>query len=112
MKDDVVRRLALSLPLDKIKKIPGVFFALLNIQLQKTINEREEIIPKNRLTHDQSRKWQPGTSINSRVNKTKLMPCYFGKALMHLINWAIAARKLHPNKKTLASKLDVKAAFR
>ncbi len=113
VKDDLIRGFALPLPLNKIKKIPGVLLAPLNIQLQKTINECGEIIPKNRLTQYQSWKWQSGTSINCRVNKTKLMPCYFGKALKRLINWAVAARKIqHPKKRILASKLDVKAAFR
>jgi hypothetical protein len=40
------------------------------------------------------------------------MPCYFGKALTGLINWAVAARKQHPNKRILATKQDVKAAIR
>jgi hypothetical protein len=40
------------------------------------------------------------------------MPCYFRRALRRLINWAVAARKLYPNKRILATKLDVKAAYR
>jgi hypothetical protein len=40
------------------------------------------------------------------------MPCYFGRALRRLINWAVAAQKLYPNKRILATKLDVKAAYR
>jgi hypothetical protein len=79
--NDVVRGFTLPLPLDKIKKVPGVLLAPLNIQLQKTINDRGKIIPKNRLTHGQSWEWQSGTSVNSRVDTSKLMPCYFGSAL-------------------------------
>jgi hypothetical protein len=40
------------------------------------------------------------------------MPCYFGRALKQLINWAVATRKLYPRKRILTTKLDVKAAFR
>jgi hypothetical protein len=94
VKDDVVRGFALPLPLDKIKKIPGILLAPLNIQLQKTTNECGEIIPKNRLTKDQSWNWQSGTLVNSRVG-------YFGKALKQLIYWAVAARKLHTKRKSL-----------
>ncbi len=54
VQDGVDRGFALPLPLDKIKKIPGVLLAPLNIQLQKTINERGKIIPKDRLSHNQS----------------------------------------------------------
>jgi hypothetical protein len=112
IRDNVDQGFALPLPLNKIKQLPGILLALLNIQLQKTINEQGEIIPKNRMTHNQSWKWQLGTSVNSRVNEEQLMPCYFGRALKRLINWAVAARKLHPRKRILATKLDVKAAFR
>ncbi len=41
-----------------------------------------------------------GTSVDSRVDKTKLMPCYFGKLLKQLINWAVAARKLHKKRES------------
>ncbi len=91
--NDVVQGFALPLPLDKIKKVPGVLLAPLNIQLQKTIYKRGKIIPKNRLTHNQSWEWQSETSVNSRVDTSKLMPCYFGLALKRIINWAVAARK-------------------
>ena len=110
--DDVTRGFALPLPLYKIKKIPGVLIAPLNIQLQKTINERGEIIPKHRMTHDQSWTWQSKTSVNSRVDEEQLMPCYFGQAMKRIINWAVAVRKKNPNIRILATKLDIKAAFR
>ena len=110
--NDVIRGFTLPLPLKKIAQIPGVLLAPLNIQAQNTINKCSKIIPKNRLTHDQSWKWQLGTSVNSRVNTDKLMPCYFGRAFQRLINWTVAARKLYPNKRILATKLDVKAVYR
>ena len=47
----------LVLPLDKIKLIPGVLMAPMNIMNQNTINETWQIIGKDRLTHDQSYKW-------------------------------------------------------
>jgi len=64
------------------------------------------------MTHDQSWAWQSGTSIYSRVDKKQLMPCYFGQAMKRIINWAVAARMKHPNIRILATKLDIKAAFR
>jgi hypothetical protein len=112
VKDDVTQGFALPLPLNKIASIPGVLLAPLNIQAQSTINERGENIPKDRLTHDQSWKWQSKTSVNSRVEKEKLMPCYFGRAIKRLINWAVAVRRNYPNKRILATKLDIKAVYR
>jgi len=63
------------------------------------------------MTHDQSWAWQSGTSVNSRVDKEQLMPCYFGQAMKRIINWAVAARKKYPNIRILATKLGIKAAF-
>jgi hypothetical protein len=111
-KDNMTQGFALPLPLDKIASIPGVLLAPLNIQAQSTINERGENIPKDRLTQDQSWKWQSKTSVNSRVEKEKSMPCYFGRAIKRLINWAVAMRRKYPNKRILTTKLDIKAAYR
>jgi hypothetical protein len=76
--DDVDQGFALPLPLNKIKQLPGILLTPLNIQLQKMINKQGEHIQKNRMTHNQSWKWQSGTSVFSRVNKEELLPCYFG----------------------------------
>jgi hypothetical protein len=57
---------ALPLPQGKIRGIPGICMAPLNIQMQWTINEHGEIIEKDRLTHDQSFEWEKsGSSVNS-----------------------------------------------
>ena len=61
--------------------------APMNIQRQDTIDEFGRIIPKDRLTHDQSYKWKSGTSVNSR---------------------AVAARRKYPNRRIL----DYKSAYR
>ena len=109
--DDIVRGFALPLPLDKIVHIPRVLLAPLNIQAQNTINKWGKTTPKNQRTQDQSWKWQPGTSVNSRVDADKLMPCYFGQVMQRLINWAVAPWKLYPDKRILATKLNVKALY-
>jgi hypothetical protein len=112
MKDNMTQGFALQLPLNKIALIPGILLAPLNIQAQSTINEWGENIPKDRLMHDQSWKWQSKMSVNSKVEKEKLMPCYFGRAIKCLKNWAVAARRKYPNKRILATKLEIKAAYR
>jgi hypothetical protein len=73
VKGNVIHGYALPLPLDKIKRIPSVCMALLNTQAQWTINKREEIIEKDRLTHNQSFEWSSlGTSVNSRIDTNLL----------------------------------------
>jgi hypothetical protein len=40
------------------------------------------------------------------------MPCYFRKALKGFINWGVATRQRFPNKRILATRLDIMAAYR
>ncbi len=95
---DVKYGYALSLPLGKIFKIPDVCMAPLNIQLQRTINNLGEIVEKDCLTHNQSFEWtKSGTSVNSQTDTDLLQQCKFGKCLLRLINWAVAARRKYPN---------------
>ena len=101
VKDNVDRGFAFPLPFNKIKNVPGVILVPLNIQLKKTTNKCGEIIPKNRLTHNQSWVWQSGTSVNNQVNPERLMPCYFGTAIRRIIAWAVAARNNTQRKESL-----------
>ena len=65
----------------------------MNIMNQNTIDEHGRIVGKDRLTHDQSYEWSgSGTSVNSRVEKERLLPCRFGACIKRIINWAVAAR--------------------
>ena len=65
------------------------------------------------MTHDQSYKWAAsGTSVNSRTNKDKLLPCVYGRVVRRLVNWAVAARQKFPTTRIYATKIDFKSAFR
>ena len=75
---DIKYGYALVVPLSKFERIPGALMAPMNIMNQNTIDECGRIIGKDRLTHDQSYKWGSGTSVNSRVEKSELLPCMFG----------------------------------
>ncbi len=111
--DDVIHGFDLPLPLSKIRNNKGVLFAPLNIQLQNTIDETGRIIPKDRMTHNQSFKWSAsGTSVNSRVNKDQLLPCVYGGVIGWLVNWTVAARNKYPRTRIYSTKIDFKAAFR
>jgi hypothetical protein len=64
--NNLIHGFAFPLPLNKIAQIQGILLAPLNIQAQNTINDTGRIVPKDRLTHDQSYKWSySGTSVNS-----------------------------------------------
>ena len=114
IEDDVTHGYSLPLPLDKIHLLPGILLAPMNIVEQDTIDDRGNTIPKYRLTHDQSFKFERGsnTSLNSRLRQDELHPCYFGWVIHRLINWIVSARRKHPNRRILATKVDFKSAYR
>ena len=105
---------SLPLPLSKIHLLPGALLAPMNIVTQDTIDEKGNIIPKFRLTHDQSFKFVKGsnTSLNSRLRKDELPPCYFGWVIRRLVNWIVAARRKYPGRRIFATKVDFKSAYR
>jgi hypothetical protein len=84
----------------------------MNIMHQFTLNASGDIVDKERLTHDQSYKWQSGTSVNSRVDRDRLQRCMYGRCLMRLLCWIVAARRKFPNKPIVLQKIDVKSAYR
>jgi hypothetical protein len=108
---DVKYGYSIPIPLSCTKMIPGLVMAPMNIMAQNTIDECGKIVPKDRLTHDQSWKWSSGTSVNSRVNKDLLQACRFGFFIQRIINWAVAAQSHYPNYCILATKIDYKSAY-
>ena len=99
---DITHGFGLVIPLSAVNCIPGALLAPMKIMKQNTINELGQIIPKDRLTHDQSYKWSLGTSVNSRVQFNVLLPCRFGACI----------RRRYPNRRILATKADYKSAYR
>lgn len=113
IEDDVTHGHLLPLPLGKIHRIPGAIISPMNIIQQDTIDESGNTIPKYRLTHDQSFVMSgSNSSVNSRLDKSKLAPCIFGWVTRRLLNWIVAARRKHPTRRILATKVDFKAAYR
>ena len=85
----------------------------MNISAQNSIDEFGNIVPKDRLTHDQSFKWSSsGTSVNSRVLDEHLSPLCYGHALRRFINSTVALRNLYPENRIYCSKVDFNSAFR
>jgi hypothetical protein len=97
LNDEVVRGWQLVLPCDSIVRIPETIVSPLGLVCQNTINEVGETIKKWRITHDQTFRFQSGTSVNSRVQKEKLTDCMFGSALRRFIHSIIYYRRKHPS---------------
>ena len=110
---DVKFGYSLPIPLESVTRIKGLEMAPMNIMAQNTIDEFGRVVPKDRLTHDQSWKWSSsGSSVNSRVKKELLQETRYGFCIRRIVNWAVAARRRFPGRKILATKIDYKSAYR
>jgi hypothetical protein len=54
----------------------------MNKMAQNMINKLGRMIPKDRLTHNQSWRWSSGNYVNSQVKKEQLQECRYG--FLHL----------------------------
>ena len=48
-------------------------------------------------------------NLNKKI--TQLQQCKFGKCLLRIINWAVAARRKYPNQWIMVKKDDFKSAY-
>jgi hypothetical protein len=95
--DDIPYSYGLVIPRGKIPYLPNARLAPMNIRMQFTLDEGGEIVDKEWLTHNQSFKWQSGLSVNKRVIRESLQNCMYGRYLMRLFCWIVAARRNFPN---------------
>ena len=72
--DDVTRCFALPLPAKVAPLIPGAEVAPMGLVAQNTISEAGEIMPKDRLTHDQSFEIGTARSVNNRARMEDHQP--------------------------------------
>ena len=110
--DDVTRGFALPLPAKVAPLIPGAEVAPMGLVAQNTISEAGEIMPKDRLTHDQSFEIGTARSVNNRARMEDHQPVAFGHALRRVIHYIADARHKHPRAPILLQKVDFKAACR
>ena len=114
LQDEVKHMWQLPLPPRAVLHLPGVVIAPMGLAHQSGINERGEIVPKLRLTHDQTYDVLPGTrrSVNHRTQFDSLTPCRYGHAIRRFIHVLLSFRARHPSSVILMTKIDLKAAYR
>jgi hypothetical protein len=110
--DDISRGYNLPVPINMVHKIPVLVLSRMNIARQNTIDETGRVIEKDRLTHDHSFDFFPGSSVNKRCRLDLHQTCMFGKALSRLIHWIVHMRLKYPENWILLTKTDWKAAYR
>ena len=112
MKSEVQLGYSLLLPLEAATQIRDGLIAPHNVIEHNTITETGEIVEKLGLTHNQSKVFSSGTSVNGRVNKDALQDCMYGFCITRMVHYILALRRLHPFKRIFISKIDYKSAYR
>jgi hypothetical protein len=64
------------------------------------------------MTHDQSFLGPSGSSVNSRVNHSKLPPCMYGYCLRRIIHYILGLRQRNQATKIFINNFDYDAAYR
>lgn len=109
---DVEQGFAIALPLGTDMHLPESKVCPLGVVNQKTMSEKGEIIPKSRLTHDQTYTHLPGSkSVNNLTDKSMFPDMIYGWCLPRLFHQIIAMRLAHPNTRILGIKADFKSAY-
>jgi hypothetical protein len=109
---DIERGFTLPLPIELLDRIKRASLAPLGCHKQTSINAMGEIIPKYRLTHDQSFPGPLGKSVNLRVRKDLLPPIMYSFVLCRLIHYIVNVRRLLPSTRIFLCKVDMDAAYR
>ena len=83
-----------------------------NVIRQNTITVEGEIVDKPRLTHNQSKVFSSGTSVNSRVAKDQLQDCMYGFCICRLVHYILSLRTQYPSQRVFLSKIYWKSVYR
>jgi hypothetical protein len=111
LSDDVIHGYSLPLPLECLPLLPRAALAPLGLQLQSTVDEFGNIVPKYRMCHDQTFPGPSGLSLNKRTLKDQLPPCLYGRVHLRMSHYIVSLRWRHPSKRILIGKFDIKAAY-
>jgi hypothetical protein len=109
--DDIRHGYGLVIPRGGISRLPNACLAPMNITKQFTLEGGGEIVDKERLTHNQSFTWQSSLSGNKRMICESIQRCMYGRCLMRLLCWIVAARRKFPNAPITLQKIDIKSAY-
>jgi hypothetical protein len=110
--EDIEKGYALPLPLSILDNIPNASLAPSGCHKQFTIDESGNLIPKYRMTHDQSFPGPSGFSVNLRVKKDLLPSIVYSYVLSRSLHYIVNTHARHPSTKIFICKVDLDAAFR
>ena len=89
---DTARGYSFPLTIACAKQIQHGRIAPTGIASQLGIDEKGELIPKDRLTHDQTMSQGFCPSVNQLIDQTELTPLVYGHCLPRMIHQVVALR--------------------
>jgi len=90
--EDIERGFALPLLPEILPELGKTSLAPLGCHKQTTMNAAGKVIPKYRLTHDQSFEGPSGSSVNICTQKEKLPPIMYSFVLSRLVHYIVNIR--------------------
>ena len=103
---------AFPVTFDCAKQIKNGRAGPLGVAQHAGIDEKGEIILKDRLAHDQTFSFGHAPSLNKLVDESVLIDLVYGWCIDRVIHQIVAIRQLHPNEKIFICKFDWGAAYR
>ena len=101
-----------NLTFESIHHIKNAGVIPLGVAEQLSINKKGERYTKIRVTHNCSFPGPSGLSVNNRVLKDTLQPCFYGFFLIRILHMVLAMHIKCPSKRILTRKIYLDAAYR
>ena len=112
MRTDVANGYAVPLTPRGVRSLKDAEVYPVGLQDQQTIDDKGNIIPKKRVTHDLSHNRKSGESVNQWVDMSQLKPAQYGHAMSRVLHLIHHIRRRHPGKRILCNKFDIDKAYR
>ena len=102
----------LPVTIESLNRIKGAAVIPIGVAQQSSIDADGNKYTKRRTTHDASFPPPSGKSINNRLVRELLEPCFYGHCLIRFLHAIHQMRLHHPQIRILLIKIDLDAAYR
>ena len=112
LRKDASKGFSLPITFDCAKRIKHSRISPMGVAHQLGIDANGDLVPKDRLTHDQSFSLGFCPSTNDLINQSKLIDLVMGHCLDRVLHQIVALRWKFPTDRILISKFDWSSAYR
>ena len=109
---EVQHRWMLPVTVECVKKIKGAGVIPIGVAEQYTMDENGNRMKKKRTTHNALFEPPLKMSINNRLLRDLLTPCFYGHCLLRILHIVHIMRWTNPSKGIFITKLDMDSGYR